>query len=295
MAVISTFTPHSCYTQGMGNVPLFSRLRKRACVFAVCLPLQCTDLATAIRDLGFQEVIPPTTFSGPGAMIYIRDTHPLRTGVICPPSESLGPHFRPQESDTQQSSFSKTRKKHFSLGADLLSQISADLGTHVIKTITITLTNPKIFLVADTDVLMHLHERTEVCKRAIANRRDAKQFRISMISETLQGDVTYNVTWQAGVHLDAEAKVDLLSNLMAKLKVHDGTIRGNAIIGRALVWGIVDDKWLAESTDVESATSLPSSSQLVNVGPTLQATPLTEITEAQAEAQINQLIPEASE
>lgn len=259
-------------------------LRTGAYAFAICLPLQCTDLATAIRDMGFQEIMPPTTFSGPGAVIYIRDTHPLRTGVICPPGESLGPRFQPRESDTQQSSFSKTKRKHFTLGADLLSQITADLGAHVIKTITVTLTNPKIFIVADTDVLMHMHERTEICRRAIRNRREAHQFRISMISETLQGDVTYNVTWETGAHLSAEAKVDILSNLMAKLKVHDGTIKGNAIVGRALVWGIVDDKWLAESCDQETALA-PSpvpATEMVSVGPSLHTTLLEEISEEKA-------------
>lgn len=272
-----------------GLLSRLARLRKLTLTFAVCAPLQCHDLRTAIRDLGFQEVIPPSTFSGPGSVIYIRDTHPLRTGVICPPSESLGPLFKPRESETQQSSFSKTKRKHFALGADLLSQIKTDIGTHYIKSVTVTLTNPKIFIVADTDVLMHMHARSEICRRAIAKRRAANQFRISMISETLQGDVTYNVTWETGVHLTAEAKVDVLTNLKAKLKLLDGDIKGNAIVGKALVWGIVDDRWLAESADQDpeaQAVPLPPS-QRVNVTTSLQGLPLEEIDEEAATIIVN--------
>ena len=211
-----------------------------------CVP-QCGDLSQMIKDMGFQEISPPSNISGPGSVIYIKQDHPLRTGLICTTRHSLGVGFIPREYDTRQSQFSKTKKRHFALSADVLSQVRADASMHSISNVSVTLTNPKIYIVDDTDVFSNLPYRSKVCKESILRRMRAK-FKVSMISETLEGDISYCITWDSGAHLSAEAKVDLLTNLRAKLKLGDANIKGNCIVGHALVWGVVDDRWLAQES-----------------------------------------------
>lgn len=235
-------------TRALRRFKRFRRaLARTSFVCAVaCLP-ECGDLTTLIRDLGFEEIIPPTKIVGPGSVIYIKSEHPFRTGLICDTPHSLGSQFIPEEYVTQQQRFSKTTKRHFALSADVLSQVRADTGYHMIKNVAVTLSNPKIYIVSDTDVLYNMQYRSEICKAAIANRLRGR-FKVTIISETLEGDVSYCITWDNGSHLTAEAKLDVLTNLRAKLKLGESAIRGSCIVGYALVWGVVEDRFLARST-----------------------------------------------
>ncbi len=235
----------------MQHCRTISRIRARFARFSffaavACFP-ECGDLSQMIRDMGFQEINPPSTISGPGSVIYIKQEHPLRTGLICDTRHSLGAGFIPREYDTKSNSFSKTKKRHFALSADILSQVRTDNSLHSISNVSVTIANPKIYIVTDTDVFSNIHYRSEVCKQSILRRVNGG-FKVSMISETLEGDVSYCVTWDSGAKLSAEAKCDLLTNLRAKLKLGEATIRGSCIVGRALVWGVVDDRFLAQES-----------------------------------------------
>lgn len=237
----------------------------------ICFPMDCTDIGRAIESLGFQQINPPSTAAGPGSMVYIKQEHPLRIGMICSTRHSLGSHFAPREHPTSQATFNKTRNRHFALSADVMSQVKADVSLHAIKSVCVTLSNPKIYMVEDTDVHYNIQYRSEICTNSIA-RRVASNFRVSMISETLEGDVTYSVTWDSAQNLTAQAKLEILSNLRAKLRLGTAQIVGNAIVGKSLVWGIVDDRWLAQaSIDGAFESYIPgvisNSPQVRTIGP----------------------------
>jgi hypothetical protein len=200
-----------------------------------------------MRSLGYTELRPPSTFLGPGAMVYVKSTDPFQAGTVCGVRASMGGNFVPRTSPTARREMRKVQGKHFELDTKVLEFIHAEARFAAIRTISVSLNNPRITELTDDMVRENARYRSDACRESIADR-EAAGFKVTMISSAVEGDVSYSVTWKEEAKLGAQAKIDALNQLAVTLGAGADSITENTIAAHGLIWGIIDDRWLAQKS-----------------------------------------------
>ncbi|MGI4852333.1 MAG: hypothetical protein ACRYGR_10385 [Janthinobacterium lividum] len=191
---------------------------------------------------------------------------PFVAKIICGPRASLGSGYKPLQSETANRSLTSRTTGTFSVDADLLSQIKADTAFSSISSLTVTLSNAKIVEIVDSDVLENIRYRSRACIEAVQARRRAG-FEVTMVSSALISDFSYSVSFSQAAHLDAAAKVDVLSNLAVRLGGGATRVGENSIQSKGLSLGIRDDEYLSALalTDVDE-THMKRGSRIIEAG-----------------------------
>lgn len=201
-----------------------------------------------LRLYGYTEVRPPSRLFAPGTMVWVKSSQPFSAGVICTQQMSLGQRFRPITSPTASGEMSRATDKDFSLDADYLNVLRADLRFADIAEVRVKLDNPVLYELTDVDVIRYAEERSPMCRHAIKQRHNAG-YKVSMIVSALKADVTYTVTWKRETRLDTGGKVTALQDLALELGAERSSVSERTIAAKDLYWGVKDDIFLARLSD----------------------------------------------
>ncbi len=268
------------------------KLRRRLCGVALCAmclpPGMCLDHLDMIRGVGMVPMKPPNPLMGPGAMVWVRERGPNRefieVGSLCAVRASLGPSFAPRVGPTQRQRMSRAAEKRFAIGADVLSKLKKDIKFRHLRAITVAFEKPRIMLVDEEQVLLNMPNRSQSCREMIRHRLDAG-YEVTMITHTLEADLIYSIEWELDCNLEISAQIDVLTDLAAHFGLGGSIITRNSIESHALIWGIIDDPFLAQlSINVTEARQLrrlptrlidPESPIRLNINPDAPVVPST--------------------
>ncbi len=238
------------------------RLRGRTIIScAMCLPAgMCVDHLDMVRAAGMTPMKPPNPLMGPGAMVWVRERGPnmgfIEVGSVCAVRGSLGSGFAPRVGPTQRSRISRAAEKRFAIGADVLSRLKVDVQFKHIRSVGVAFENPRIMLVDEEAVLANMQNRSKECRDMIRYRLDAG-YEVTMITHTLEADLIYSVEWELATDLDVGAQVEVLTSLAAHFGLGGSIVTSTSISSNALIWGIIDDLFLARlSINVSEARQL---------------------------------------
>ena len=189
-------------------------------------------------------------------MVYVKKTSPFEAGIICSQKASLGKNFEAIQAPTQDSTFKKAVNSEFALGVDFMNMVHADAQFSEINNITVALNKAMIYTISDVDVINSVKDRDPACAQAVRDRQ-AAGYKVTMISDALMADVTYNVEYKSGNKLTGEAKLDILQNLAVKLHLDYTTATQYNVSGKSLYWGIIDDAYLAHLSLINGQGYIP--------------------------------------
>lgn len=201
----------------------------------------CNSLGDVMRQYGYTELRPPSNLSGPGTIVFVRSSSPAEYGVICSQSTALGAGAVIKESETATMTLKSKVEGSFKLSADYLNHLQAQADYSSVKNIKLTITNPKVFEIADDQVIAHEAGRTPSCAEAI-KRRQGQRYAVSMVKAALQADVKYIVEFTS--EANAEVKAKAIEGLKVELGVKEGTSSATEITGNGIFWGVIDDPGL---------------------------------------------------
>lgn len=195
------------------------------------------DLSTTIKEMGHQELRPPTTLTPPGTIIVIRGEAPLEVAVVCTQDEVVksGNVLR---SPTRSVSLTEKTKTTFRLGADYLSTYGVDMKVSHLEGVSLTLDNAEVQEIPDSALPSALRNLGADCKEAIRVRR-AHNRTVGIIKSVLKANVVYTLEFDNKV--DASGKATLLTQLAVKLGGSVDSSGASTIAGKGLYWGILTD------------------------------------------------------
>ncbi len=232
-------------------------MRPRSITLAACRALaalslcafcgQCDQLSQFIQGFGYTELRPPSVLLTPGAMVAVKSWHPFRAIPICTAEESLGPDLAPIRSATARSSAVRQRQLGFKFNANAFDQVRTDNRYTNLSGLQVSLVNPSILTLRDTDIERYIGRRSPDCATAVA-RRVAKGDTVTMITSVLMGDMSIKAEWKKDVAMEGSAKVQALQNLALEWGVNATNVSTTQVSATGLVWGVVDDLWLAART-----------------------------------------------
>lgn len=208
---------------------------------------QCDQLSQFIQSFGYTELRPPSLLLTPGTMVAVKSWHPFRAIPICSAEESLGPDLAPIRSATARAGAVKQRNLGFKFNANAFDQVRTDNRYKNLSDLQVSLENSSILTLRDTDVERHLFRRTPECSAAVA-RRVEKGDTVTMITSVLMGDMSIKAQWKKDAAMEGSAKVQALQNLALEWGVNASNVNTNQVSATGLVWGVVDDLWLAART-----------------------------------------------
>lgn len=191
-------------------------------------------------------VRPASSLWQPGALVYLKSREPFEVGFICTARQVMGPNYVPLESVTSNAELSRASKRGITMQAHVSDIVSADSELQNIKSVKMVLRNVKVFELSDYQVMEAAQHLDKRCARAVQRRRE-QGFEVTLVSGSIQADVSYVVSWSKSSKLDVDAKVAAVQNLSAKLGVDASATSDKTIAATGLVWGIRDDQFLAWS------------------------------------------------
>ncbi len=223
-------------------------LVRALCAVSLCAFCgQCDQLSQFIQSFGYTELRPPSVLLTPGAMVAVKGWHPFQAIPICTAEESLGPDLAPVRSATAQSTAIRRRNLGFKFNANAFDQVRTDNRYENLASLSVSLVNPSILSLRDTDIERYLPRRSPECLSAIA-RRVAKGDTVTMVTSVLMGDMSIKAEWKRDAQMEGSAKVQALQNLALEWGVSATNVSATQVSATGLVWGIVDDLWLAART-----------------------------------------------
>ena len=201
------------------------------------------SMQAAVTGMGYTHVMPPTTLTPPGTVVWVRQTAPFASGVVCAKDNALGASFELQEAPTLSAQWQQKASGGLKLGADFTQQINAELGTDYLRDVQISLANARVLEVVDSEVLDHAasHDPTAGCLEAIALRKERGDT-LTMVRSVLQADVSYTLHFAAGV--SAEAKATATEKVSGHLSGSANRTEDSQITAQGLYVGILDDALL---------------------------------------------------
>ena len=200
-------------------------------------PRKKQTITAILSETGYFEVVPPSTFGGPGTINTIEylsngrlELHPtcdidpmLLTGKI-------------QKSPTVDRDLKQSLEKNLDVSAQVRDKLSAVAGMQQVDSIHLKLENANILLISDESLMS---TRNALLKNEC---EDAVTLNISsggVVCQTrsvLEADVVYEIKYQNKVSMEERAK--LTSEIAAKLDLdaHEGA--DDKVSGSQLFFGI---------------------------------------------------------
>ena len=219
--------------------------RSHLAAISLLLVSACSSsLERVLGDYGYTALRPPSTLLEPGAMVSLTHTDPFEAAVICSAAESLGSDRIADSSATETTELSKRVSDTFELDAKAVKGIQGNAKLAVVETVKLTLLNPTIIALDDTDVITNIDRRAPACAAAVSARIRTGQ-PVSMIRSALKADVVYQVQIDDSAGLDASAKAEVTKGVALELGLARAETSTTTIRGTGLFWGIINDNYLA--------------------------------------------------
>jgi hypothetical protein len=203
------------------------------------------DLSSTIRDLGHQELRPPTTLTPPGTIVVLREASPLEVAVVCTQDEVVQSRDI-LKSRTQSVILAEKTKTSFKLGATYLAAYGIDAKESHLQRVSLSLSDAEVLEISDAAIASGALRLGEGCRKALEVRR-AHHRTVGMIKSALRANVVYTLEFDDTV--DVAGKATLLSGLAIKLGGSVESSRLSTIKGEGLYWGL--------RVDTDFFTSMP--------------------------------------
>lgn len=222
-------------------------LGKSLLLSTLALTASCTtDLGTTIKEMGHQELRPPTTLTPPGTIVVIRSVAPLEVAVVCTQDEVVSSRDI-LRSRTASVTLTQKTKTSFRIGAEYLLAHGIDIKESHLERVSLSMSDAEVLEISDTAIAAGALGLSASCRKAIEVRRDHNRT-VGLIKSALKANVVYTLEFDDTV--DGSGKATILSGLAIKLGGKVESTRASTIKGEGLYWGIV--------TDTDFFTSTPS-------------------------------------
>lgn len=230
-------------------------IRRVLLVLTTSLTVSCgADLSSTIKDMGHQELRPPTTLTPPGTIVVIREASPIEVAVVCTQDEVVKSRDI-LRSRTQSVTLAEKTKTSFKLGADYLVAYGIDVKESHLQRVSLSLSDAEVLEISDAAIESGARNLSESCRKALEVRR-AHHRTVGMIKSALRANVVYTLEFDDTV--DVAGKATLLSGLAIKLGGSVESTRQSTIKGEGLYWGIrVDTDFFTPSPGGISAYGYP--------------------------------------
>ena len=201
-------------------------------------PRQGKETITAILlETGYFEIVPPTTFGGPGTINTIEF---LNNGKVeMHPTCEIEPGFlidKIQKSQTVDRELKQSLEKKLDVSAEVREKLAAVTGITQISSINLKLENTNILLITDESLISARHALLKgECEDAVIENVSNGGI-VCQTRSVLEADVMYEIKYSDTVSIDERAK--LTSEVAAKLNLDARQDADNRISGHQLFFGV---------------------------------------------------------
>ncbi|MDA9507367.1 hypothetical protein XI09_22590 [Bradyrhizobium sp. CCBAU 11386] len=203
----------------------------------VGFPRKKQTITAILSETGYFEVVPPSTFGGPGTINtieYLSDGR-LELHPTCDVDPTLLAS-KIQKSRTVDRELKQSLEKKLDVSAEVREKLSAVAGMQQVEAVNLKLENANILLISDESLIS---TRNALLK---AECEDAVTLNVSsggVVCQTrsvLEADVVYEIKYHNKISMEEKAK--LTSEIAAKLDldVHQGA--NDKVSGSQLFFGI---------------------------------------------------------
>jgi hypothetical protein len=212
-------------------------------------------IGDVIRGMGYRELMRPTDFWTPGAIIAVESDMPFNGRVVCKTESALGADFSPQVSDTLSSSWQRATDRGLKLSAEATAAINAKIGYQAVRDITVKLSNARVYETTDEALIEAAHsgKTTNSCKEAIVRRFNLGH-PMTMIAAALEADVVYKLEFEQGI--EADLQYSHAQKIAAGFEGRAKAEGKDTVVGKRLLFGITEDRQLL-TTFAELVPGLP--------------------------------------
>lgn len=203
----------------------------------VGIPRKKQTITAILSDTGYFEVVPPSTFGGPGTINTIEylSNGRLELHPTCDVDPTLLAD-KIQKSRTIDRDLKQSLEKKLDVSAQVRDKLSAVAGMQQVEAVNLKLENANILLISDESLIT---TRNALLK---AECEDAVTMNVSsggVVCQTrsvLEADVVYEIKYRDKISMEEKAK--LTSEIAAKLDldVHQGA--EDKVSGSQLFFGI---------------------------------------------------------
>ena len=201
-------------------------------------PRQGKGTITAILlETGYFEIVPPTTFGGPGTINTIEF---LSNGKVeMHPTCDVEPGFlgdKIQKSQTIDRELKQSLEKTLDVSAEVTQKLEALAGIRQISSIHLKLENANILLVSDESLISARHALLKgECEDAVIENVSNGGI-VCQTRSVLEADVIFEIKYDDTVSIGERAK--LTSEAAAKLNLDARQDADNRISGHQLFFGV---------------------------------------------------------
>lgn len=194
-------------------------------------------IAAVLLESGFLEIIPPTTFGGPGTINTIEF---LSNGKVeMHPTCDVGPGFladKIQASKTIGHELKQSLEKKLDVSAEIREKLAAVADISQISSIHLKLENANVLLVTDESLISARHALLKgECEDAVIENVSNGGI-VCQTRSVLEADVMYEIKYNDTVSGGEKAK--LTSEAAAKLNLDVRQDADNRISGQQLFFGV---------------------------------------------------------
>jgi hypothetical protein len=194
-------------------------------------------IAAILLETGYFEIVPPTTFSGPGT---INTVEFLSDGkVAMHPTCDVEPEFlsdKIQKSQTVDRELKQSIEKKLDVTGELRENLAAAADMSQIGSIHLKLENASILLITDESLLSVRQALLKgECEDAVIENVSNGGI-VCQTRAVLEADVVYEIGYNETVSIDERAK--LTSEAAAKLNLDARQDADNQILGHQLFFGV---------------------------------------------------------
>ena len=200
-------------------------------------PRKKQTITAILSETGYFEVVPPSTFGGPGTINTIEylsngrlELHPtcevdptLLTGKI-------------QKSRTVDRDLKQSLEKKLDVSAQVRDKLSAVAGMQQVETVNLKLENANILLISDESLISARNALLKAeCEDAVTQNVSSGGV-VCQTRSVLEADVVYEIKYRNTISMEERAK--LTSEIATKLDldVHEGA--NDKVSGSQLFFGI---------------------------------------------------------
>lgn len=195
------------------------------------------DLGPTIREMGFDELLLPSTAYGPGSLVTSRKgtgglTPPLRLAYLCSPKYTGAP--KPEVDPAASGRSSVALSGAFNADATVLKAIGISAKAEDVESVTISLSDVTVEQLALDDLGAIVKGLRAGCTRLVEEYR-----RKSLAYQTLQAlraTVTYQVSFKQGV--SAEVKNAVIRSVALGLGANAQRTGDSSVTGTGLYLGL---------------------------------------------------------
>ncbi len=201
-------------------------------------PRQGKETITAILlETGYLEIVPPTTFGGPGTINTIEF---LSNGKVeMHPTCDIEPGFladKIQKSQTVDRELKQSLEKKLDVSAEIKEKLAAIAGISQISSVHLKLENASVLLITDESLISARHALLKgECEDAVIENVSSGGI-VCQTRSVLEADVIYEINYNDTVSIGERAK--LTSEAAAKLNLDARQDSDNRISGHQLFFGV---------------------------------------------------------